>query len=111
MHRFLIISTTFVLLLGFALSACTPPGATIVPEEPNAESLTRLVVYTRPQGCVVKVNGIKIPGVTPMEDLTVVPGRKHVVVVNCIGHEREVRTVTGRAGEVLTLDFTPARKQ
>jgi hypothetical protein len=45
-----------------------------------------------------------------MEDLAVVPGRKHVVVVNCIGHEREVRTVTGRAGEILTLDFAPPRK-
>jgi serine/threonine-protein kinase len=79
--------------------------------EDDTDSLTKLVISSRPQGCVVKVNGIKIPGVTPMEDLAVVPGRKHVVVVNCIGHEREVRTVTGRAGEILTLDFAPSRKQ
>ena len=77
----------------------------------DIDNLTRLVVRSRPQGCAVKVNGVKIPGVTPLEDLTVVPGRKHVVVVNCIGHQREVRTVTGRAGEVLTLDFAPARKK
>ena len=79
--------------------------------EEDADSLTKLVVRSSPRGCVVKVNGIKIPGVTPMEDLAVVPGRKHVVVVNCIGHQREVRTVTGKAGEILTLDFAPARKQ
>jgi len=79
--------------------------------EDDIENLTRLVVRSRPRGCVVKVNGIKIPGVTPLEDLAVVPGRKHVVVVNCIGHRREVRTVTGRAGEILTLDFAPARNK
>jgi len=77
----------------------------------DIENLTRLVVRSRPQGCAVKVNGVKIPGVTPLEELTVVPGRKHVVVVNCIGHEREIRTVTGKAGEILTLDFTPARNK
>jgi serine/threonine protein kinase len=78
--------------------------------EDDIDNLTKLVVRSRPPGCVVKVNGIKIPGVTPLENLAVVPGRKHVVVVKCIGHRREIRTVTGRAGEILTLDFAPARK-
>ena len=87
------------------------PAAEAEVFEDDIENLTRLVVRSRPRGCVVKVNGIKIPGVTPLEDLSVVPGRKHVVVVNCIGHQREVRTVSGQAGEILTLDFAPARNK
>jgi hypothetical protein len=73
--------------------------------------LTRLIIRSRPRGCLVKVNGIQIPGVTPMKELAVEPGRKHLVVVTCIGHEKEVRRVAGKAGETITLDFAPSRKK
>ena len=79
--------------------------------EDDTASLTKLVIRSRPRGCLVKVNGIQIPGVTPMKELAVVPGRKHIVVVTCIGHEREVRRVAGRAGEIITLDFAPTPKK
>jgi serine/threonine protein kinase len=79
--------------------------------EDDLASLTKLVIRSRPRGCLVKVNGIKIPGVTPMKELAVEPGRSHVVVVNCIGHHREIRRVSGRAGETITLDFAPTPKR
>jgi serine/threonine-protein kinase len=79
--------------------------------EDDMASLTKLVVRSRPRGCLVKVNGIQIPGVTPMEELAVEPGREHVVVVTCIGYEREVRRVTGRSGEIITLDFVPTPRR
>jgi serine/threonine protein kinase len=104
------------LVIGLAVGG-EPAGEKAVAEadeeflEDDLANLTRLVIRSRPRGCLVKVNGIRIPGVTPMRELAVDPGRRHVVVVTCIGHQQEVRRVSGRAGETITMDFAPAPKK
>jgi serine/threonine protein kinase len=91
--------------------AIEQPPAEADPEEDFAirpDKLVMLDISSKPSGCKVKVNGIQIPTDTPIKDLALDPGMQHSVTVICEGAEPETRRVSGKPGERVALDFSPA---
>jgi hypothetical protein len=68
-----------------------------------------LAIRSRPSGCRVEVDGIPVPGETPMDEVAVDPLKKHTVSVKCKRHREEVQTITGKPGQRLALEFKPSK--
>ena len=57
----------------------------------------------------MEVDGIEVPGTTPLDQVAVDPGTRHQVTVFCAQHEKETRWINGQPGERLAIDFSPRR--
>ncbi len=80
------------------------------PEPEPAEPAPALLdIESTPSGCTVRLDKRKLPQKTPLDSVSVEPGRELAVTVLCPGHKRETRLVTPEAGERLSLAFAPPR--
>ncbi|RLB57932.1 MAG: protein kinase [Deltaproteobacteria bacterium] len=82
-----------------------PPAPAAVVASP-----ARLTVRSQPAGCAVEIDGRRLEGVTPLEEVAVEPGQEHRVAVLCRGRQRQVKKVLLGRGEVSALLFRPPRR-
>ncbi|MFC1654190.1 serine/threonine protein kinase [Myxococcota bacterium] len=88
-------------------AAIAPKPETPGPDAPPEPEKARLTVHSDPSGCQAWLNGAVLPGKTPIDDLAVDPGKEHSVAVVCADRREEIKTIAGKPGERLRLDFTP----
>jgi hypothetical protein len=92
-------------LAGVSADASTGADAT----EMASLAPTLLDIRSRPAGCKATVDGIDVPGLTPIEEVAVDADKHHKVVVICRQHDPEMKEVVGEPAERITLDFAPRR--
>jgi len=101
------------LLLGVALYfLLRGPGAGPAEGAPDAgltvaPAQALLEVRSTPAGCPVSLDGRELGRATPLAAEPVTPGVSHEVAVTCPGHERQVQTFQGQAGDRVVLAFRP----
>jgi serine/threonine-protein kinase len=104
-----------------------PAKASIEPvpfEEPKGGSLTvkpggkpsqlaeaMLSIRSRPSGCRVRLNGVNLPGRTPIQNVSVEADQEYVVTVLCRKHKRESKSITPKSGDRVDLSFRPRRSR
>jgi hypothetical protein len=74
-------------------------------------SPTLLSVASRPRGCRVQLDGLEVPGLTPIDDLGVEPNTDHKVTVLCKQHRPQTKKISGRPGQRVALSFKPQPKK
>ena len=88
-------------------TAATPPGGR--GQSGLAEAM--LSIRSRPSGCRVRLNGVNLPGRTPIQNVSVEAGQEYVVTVLCRKHKRESKSITPKAGDRIDLSFRPRRSR
>ena len=87
------------------VSAVTPAG-----KQPDlAEAI--LSIRSRPSGCRVRLNGVNLPGRTPIQNVSVEASQEYVVTVLCRKHKRESKSITPKAGDRIDLSFRPRKSR
>jgi hypothetical protein len=126
----LILSFVFVTLLVKcpADDSIEPPAkASLEPvpfEEPKNGTLTvkpggkpsqlaeaMLSIRSRPSGCRVRLNGVNLPGRTPIQNVSVEADQEYVVTVLCRKHKRASKSITPKSGDRVDLSFRPRRSR
>jgi serine/threonine-protein kinase len=103
----------------------TDPGGPVEPEAPDAGTdvaapvtapdtgaapqRASLNVTSEPEGCKVLLDKAALPEPTPVVEAEIEANRDHTVVVMCTGYKPDSQTVTPKAGEKLSLTFTPTK--
>ncbi len=78
-----------------------------VPEKtgPSAVKPAMLSIASTPAGCQVEIDGVEVPGLTPLSEVAVEPAAKHLVSVRCKKYKQDTKYVTGQAGEKVAVEF------
>ncbi|HUG54278.1 MAG TPA: serine/threonine-protein kinase [Vicinamibacteria bacterium] len=85
-----------------------PPPAPPTPAMPIAAVEVAIPLVTEPAGASVSVDGVAVPGVTPLT-IAVDPAREHRVSVRLDGHAtREVRLAAGAAASEMRVTLEPS---
>ena len=74
-----------------------------------AESM--LSIRSRPSGCRVRLNGVNLPGRTPIQNVSVEADQEYVVTVLCRKYKRESKSITPKGGDRVDLSFRPRRSR
>ncbi len=69
-----------------------------------------LEVESRPTGCRLLLDNVKVPGKTPLKEVTLKAGVEHQVTVRCTGHLDQTKSVVAGAGQRIRLNFAPKRR-
>ncbi len=91
-----------------AATAPSPPEATDAgpdAQAPLAKRSAMVWVESSPAGCRVEVDGIEVPGVTPLSDIAVEADTEHRVTVTCPGRPRAEKKFTAATGESVRISF------
>ncbi len=86
-----------------------PPVSTKVRRTELAEAM--LNISSAPTGCRVRLNGVNLPGRTPIQNVSVEANQEYVVTVLCRKHKRQSKSLTPRSGDRIDLSFTPPRSR
>jgi hypothetical protein len=70
-----------------------------------------LSIRSRPSGCRVRLNGVNLPGRTPIQNVSVEADQEYVVTVLCRKHKRESKSITPKSGDRVDLSFRPRRSR
>jgi len=80
-------------------------------EKPSRLAEAMLSISSRPSGCRVRLNGVNLPGRTPIQNVSVEAEQEYVVTVLCRKHKRESKSITPKAGDRIDLSFRPRRSR
>ena len=69
-----------------------------------------LEVKSQPTGCQLLLDDVKVPGKTPLKEVTLKAGVEHQVTVRCTGHLDQTKAVVAGAGQRIRLNFAPKRR-
>ncbi len=69
-----------------------------------------LEVKSQPTGCQLLLDDVKVPGKTPLKEVTLKAGVEHQVTVRCTGHLDQTKAVVAGAGQQIRLNFAPKRR-
>jgi len=72
---------------------------------PSGVNPTLLSVASIPAGCQVEIDGVDVPGLTPLSEVAVEPTIKHLISVRCKKYKQDVKYVAGRPGEKVAVEF------
>jgi serine/threonine protein kinase len=86
-----------------------PPVSTKVKRTELAEAM--LNIRSAPSGCRVRLNGVNLPGHTPIQNVSVEADQEYVVTVLCRRHKRESKSITPKTGDRIDLSFNPQRSR
>jgi hypothetical protein len=88
-------------------------GSPAVTPEGKAPQLAEamLSIRSRPSGCRVRLNGVNLPGRTPIQNVSVEAGQEYVVTVLCRKHKRKSKSITPKPGDRIDLSFRPRRSR
>jgi len=80
-------------------------------EKPPQLAEAMLSIRSRPSGCRVRLNGVNLPGRTPIQNVSVEADQEYVVTVLCRKHKRESKSITPKGGDRVDLSFRPRRSR
>jgi serine/threonine-protein kinase len=88
-------------------------GALVVTPREKQPGLAEAIlsVRTRPSGCRVRLNGVNLPGRTPIQNVSVEANQEYVVTVLCRKHKRKSKSITPQTGDRIDLVFRPRRSR
>jgi serine/threonine protein kinase len=87
-------------------------NSAVVPEEKAPQLAEAMLnISSRPSGCRVRLNGVNLPGRTPIQNVSVEAGQEYVVTVLCRKHKRKSKSVTPKPGDRVDLSFNPRRSR
>jgi eukaryotic-like serine/threonine-protein kinase len=72
---------------------------------PSGVKPTMLSVASIPAGCQVEIDGVDVPGLTPLSEVAVDPAAKHLVSVRCKKYKQDTKYITGQPGEKVAVEF------
>jgi serine/threonine protein kinase len=87
------------------------PPAVSPGERPPELAEAMLSIRTRPTGCRVRLNGVNLPGRTPIQNVSVEANQEYVVTVLCRKYKRESKRITPRTGDQIDMSFRPRRSR
>jgi hypothetical protein len=70
-----------------------------------------LSIRSRPSGCRVRLNGVNLPGRTPIQNVSVEADQEYVVTVLCRKYKGESKSITPKGGDRVDLSFRPRRSR
>jgi eukaryotic-like serine/threonine-protein kinase len=80
------------------------------PASGSAGARTALLdIRSKPSGCRVEIDGVEVPGLTPLEEVAVEAGVEHKLTAICKLHARQEKLITGGPNEHLLAEFAPER--
>jgi eukaryotic-like serine/threonine-protein kinase len=74
---------------------------------PKEVKIVRLSIISRPKGCKIMLDGNALAGLTPMENVAIMPGKKYKVAAICKNHEEEIKIFTYQPDKPSQLYFEP----
>jgi hypothetical protein len=80
-------------------------------EKAPQQAEAMLNISSRPSGCRVRLNGVNLPGRTPIQNVSVEADQEYVVTVLCRKHKRNSKSITPRPGDRIDLAFRPRRSR
>jgi len=91
-----------------AADAAPEPAAEEGGEEASAKpDLAVMEIVTDPAGCLVYLDGMRLKGKTPLENVFIPANTGYKLVVQCQGFRKESREILARPGERLKLEIIP----
>ncbi|HUU00412.1 MAG TPA: serine/threonine-protein kinase [Myxococcota bacterium] len=82
------------------------PPASVAPDVAGARTAL-LSIRSKPSGCRIEIDGVEVPGLTPLEEVAVEAGVEHTVAASCKRHARQEKLISAGPDERLLADFAP----
>jgi hypothetical protein len=79
-------------------------------EVASKPDLAVVEIVTDPAGCLVYLDGMRLKGKTPIENVFIPADTEYRLVVRCKGFKKESREILARPGERLKLEIIPPPK-